>query len=89
VGGFYTTDAAQALEIADRVDANITIPMHYKTTHLRLDIASAHEFMRLVEGQYDISRMGSSFFEIDAAALKKRGRVLLLENSFHENTDFK
>lgn len=82
VGGNYTIDAGQAVQVMDRIDPNITIPMHYKTTHLKLDISSVHEFMRLVQREYDISRMGSSYLEIDAAGLKKRRRVVLLENSF-------
>jgi len=82
VGGFYTINASQAVQIMERLDANITIPMHYKTTHLKLDISTVHEFIRLVKRHYDVAHLGSSYFDIDAANLKKRGRVLLMENSF-------
>ena len=33
VGGFFTIDAAQAKEIADRLGARIILPMHYKTEY--------------------------------------------------------
>lgn len=82
VGGNYTIDAEEAVRIMDRIEANITIPMHYKTTYLKLDISTVHEFVTLIKRNYDISRLGSNKFEIDAANLKKRGRVLLMENSF-------
>lgn len=82
VGGFYTIDAQQAIDIIERLNPNITIPMHYKTTHLTLDIAPVHGFMTLAKKEYDISRLGESKFEITADNLKKRGRILLMENSF-------
>ena len=31
IGGFFTIDAKQAYTIADRLDARIILPMHYKT----------------------------------------------------------
>ncbi len=82
VGGTYTIDAVQAHEIMNRLAPNITIPMHYKTTHLNLDIAPLHGFVTEIKKEYDISRLGSSKFEITADNLKKRDRVLLMENSF-------
>ncbi len=83
VGGVYTVDARQAIDIMERLNPNITIPMHYKTTHLTLPIAPVNEFVMLAkETGYDISRLGESKFEITADNLKKRDRVLLMENSF-------
>ncbi len=82
VGGTYTIDAAQALGIMNRLQPNITIPMHYKTTHLTIDIAPVHNFITTVKKEYDVSHLGSSKFEITADNLKKRDRVLLMENSY-------
>lgn len=82
VGGTYTIDAQQAVQVIDRMQPNVTIPMHYKTTHLKLDIASVHGFLREVKKEYDVSHLGSHIFEITADNLKKRGRVVLMENSF-------
>ncbi len=82
IGGTYTVDAEGALAIMDRMAPNITIPMHYKTTKLTLDIDSPHKFTTIVKKHYDLSRLGGSKFEITADSLKKRRRVLLMENSF-------
>lgn len=82
IGGTYTVDAEGALDIMDRLNANINIPMHYKTTHLNLDIASPHEFIRLAKKEYDVSQLGGNTFEITPDSLKKRGRVIILENSY-------
>ncbi len=83
VGGTYTTDAAQAVEVIDKVEPNITIPMHYKTNNLTIQIKSVHEFMTLAKkGGYDIARLEENKFEITADNLKKRRRVLRMENSY-------
>ncbi|MDL2237112.1 MBL fold metallo-hydrolase [Christensenellaceae bacterium OttesenSCG-928-K19] len=82
IGGTYTVDAEGAVAIMDRINANIIIPMHYKTTHLTLDIESPHHFTKLAKKNYDVSHLGSSKFEITADRLKKRRRVILMENSF-------
>jgi L-ascorbate metabolism protein UlaG (beta-lactamase superfamily) len=82
IGGTYTVDADGALAIMDKLDPNITIPMHYKTSNLNMDIETAHKFTTLIKKHYDLARLGGSKFEITADNLKKRGRVLLMENSF-------
>jgi L-ascorbate metabolism protein UlaG (beta-lactamase superfamily) len=82
VGGTYTIDAEQAVAVIDRLRPNITIPMHYKTTKLKLQIAPVHGFVKLVKKEYDIAHLGANSFEITAGNPKKRGRVLLMENSY-------
>lgn len=47
VGGFYTIDAAQAAEIAKRVGAKLTIPMHFATGVKEVPIATADGFAAL------------------------------------------
>lgn len=82
VGGTYTVDAQGAALIMERINANITIPMHYKTNKLKLDIARVAPFIDAVKNHYDISRLHTNKYEIDKANLKKRSRVIVMENAF-------
>lgn len=81
VGGNYTVDAAGAYAICERVNPAYVIPMHYKTTRLKLDIAPVNGFVELATSSYDIVRQGS-VLTIGRNARKKHSRVVLMENSF-------
>ncbi|MEA4853110.1 MAG: MBL fold metallo-hydrolase [Christensenella sp.] len=82
VGGVYTVDAKGALNIMDRIQPNITIPMHYLTAGLKLEIASPHDFLaRAANREYDVSRLGGGIFDITADNLKKRRRIVVMECS--------
>ncbi len=52
VGGYYTIDAAQAVQVAQQLQARIILPMHVKTAAVpRLPIAPVDDFLRaLPEG---------------------------------------
>jgi len=53
VGGFYTIDAAQAVQIVKTVKPRIVIPMHYKTAcNSGWPIAGVDEFLGLMGGEY-------------------------------------
>lgn len=79
VGGNYTIDAKEAMQICDAVSPNIIIPMHFKTVQSNLDIAPLHEFLDEAHGIYDISHHGKCYLNIDKATLKKRTRVVVME----------
>lgn len=44
VGGRYTVDAGEAFEIVRKLHPRITIPMHFKTPHCTIDLASVEDF---------------------------------------------
>ena len=46
VGGKYTLDAKQAVEVVSQIEPRIVIPMHYKVPGLKLDIAGVDEFIK-------------------------------------------
>lgn len=81
VGGVYTIDAKGALEIMEKIMANITIPMHYMTASLSFDLKGIFEFTDLAGREFDISRLGSSEYSITADDLKKRCRIMLMEHA--------
>lgn len=82
VGGHYTVDAAGAFDLTEKIGANVTIPMHYKTNRLKVDVAPVTGFMDLVKTDYDIQRQGGDLYEIQPNDRKKRGRIVLMENSY-------
>ena len=79
VGGNYTIDAQEALDICERISPNIIIPMHFKTAVSTLDIAPLHEFIEAAGGEYDVSYPGKCYLEIDNASRKKRTRIIVME----------
>ena len=81
VGGRYTVGAKDAFQIMEKIEPNITIPMHYMVPGLTIDIAGVHEFLELAGREYDISRLGNSVFEIYVDNLKKRQRIMIMEHS--------
>ncbi|MBD5560354.1 MAG: MBL fold metallo-hydrolase [Clostridia bacterium] len=81
VGGRYTVDAEGALAICERIRPNLMIPMHYKTHRLKIDIDPVTPFVTASRSEYDIQRQGDVLV-LDGDTKKKRGRVILMENSF-------
>lgn len=79
VGGNYTIDAKEALEVCGRLSPNIIIPMHYKTSACSIAIDPVDFFLEATGGEYDISRLGKNAFEIDKSSLKKRTRIVVMD----------
>ncbi|MGI5848452.1 MAG: MBL fold metallo-hydrolase [Christensenellales bacterium] len=79
VGGHYTIDAKEALTICERLSPNIIIPMHFKTPASTLDIALLDDFLEASDREYDVSRPGKCYLEIDKTSLKKRTRIVVME----------
>jgi len=50
VGGFYTIDAAQAMEVIHQLDPRIILPMHYRTKYnADWPIAPVDDFISLFD----------------------------------------
>lgn len=81
VGGLYTVDAQGAFDISERIAPNLIIPMHYKTNRLKMNIAPAVSFVEKAKYNYDIQRQGDVLL-LSGDTKKKRGRIILMENSF-------
>lgn len=79
VGGNFTINAKEAFETIEKIQPNITIPMHYRTMHTDMNIEGVHEFLELAAGHYDISRHGGSSVTVTKDQLKKRSRISVLE----------
>jgi L-ascorbate metabolism protein UlaG (beta-lactamase superfamily) len=76
VGGIYTVDAKQAVEIVEKVNPKIVIPMHYKTSHLKFDLAPVDNFLSLIK--YPIKRFSEKEIEITKETLPESTEVWVL-----------
>uniref|UniRef100_A0A7C5V1E6 MBL fold metallo-hydrolase n=1 Tax=Caldicellulosiruptor owensensis TaxID=55205 RepID=A0A7C5V1E6_9FIRM len=75
VGGVYTIDAKEALNVAKAVNPKIIIPMHYKTEKLKFDLGKVEEFTKHFE---DVEVLQTS--EIEINSLPEKQKVLVLEH---------
>lgn len=48
IGGKYTIDASQAVEVIAQIEPRIVIPMHYKTKDLQIDIDGVDRFIKAI-----------------------------------------
>jgi len=76
VGGFFTIDAAQAEKVAQQLDANIVIPMHYRTDKCGFPIAGVDEFVR---DRPNVVRKGSSILEVTPEDIPAERQIVVLE----------
>lgn len=81
VGGVYTVDAQGAFNIMERLAPNITIPMHYMTANLTFKLDGVHDFIKLASKVRDVSRHVESCIEVTADNLKKRRRIVVMQQS--------
>ena len=74
VGGFFTIEPGEAVEVIDTLSPAITIPMHFKTEPLGFPIKPVDDFLSLVG---DHERPGTSEIEIKDADLRGKRTVVL------------
>ncbi len=79
VGGKYTIDACEALQVSEAIEPNIIIPMHFQTAETGLDLAPLSDFLEAAGREYDVSHRGKSYINIDKATLKKRTRIVVMD----------
>ncbi|PIU95493.1 MAG: MBL fold metallo-hydrolase [Armatimonadetes bacterium CG06_land_8_20_14_3_00_66_21] len=81
VGGFYTIDAKQAVEVIRQLSAKIAIPMHYKTKALsRLPIAPRDDFLKAVPDDWAVERPAATSATLSLAALPAAGVKVIVLN---------
>ena len=74
VGGYYTIDAKQAVEVMKQLNPKITIPMHYKTEYIDFPIDTVDNFLKLTNGE----QIPSSELEVKKEDLEGQARVIAL-----------
>ena len=77
VGGFFTLDAAGALEVVSQLDPRIVIPMHYRTEYNQdWPIAPLEDFLRLLPA--DQVRTGGEALRVTKGDLDCHPRFVVL-----------
>lgn len=77
VGGTYTIDYKEAVEVVKQIEPKIVIPMHYKLKDLKLDVAGPEKF---------IKEIGLTPEKIDKLKIAKKNlpiediKLIVLEN---------
>lgn len=51
IGGNYTIDGGEAIEVVEKINPKVIIPMHYKIDGLTVDISSEEQFMGIAKGK--------------------------------------
>lgn len=73
VGGFYTIDAEEAAQLAKRINAGVTIPMHYKGEGFGYDVISTVDEFAALMG--NVEYMDTNELELP---LTGEGRTVIL-----------
>ncbi len=81
VGGYYTIDGQQAVEVARMVSAKVVIPMHYKTPSVEsLPISGIDGFLSAVPATWSVDTAGGPSVELAVASLPAdHVRVIVLD----------
>jgi L-ascorbate metabolism protein UlaG (beta-lactamase superfamily) len=75
VGGYFTIDAAAATKVVEQLQAQVIIPMHYKTPACGFPIADAEAFLK---GKAGVDRLAGAEVELTAGALAGP-RIIVLD----------
>jgi len=78
VGGYFTIGAEEAWEVAEKLNARVVIPMHYKTEKIGFPIAPVDEFLR---GKPNVKRLDSASVELSADSLPTEREILVLKHA--------
>ena len=80
VGGYYTVDAAEAVQVVEQVGARIVVPIHYRTAALeRLPIATVDDFLAAAQAQgWEIERPAAPAVTIGSDDWPATGRRVLV-----------
>lgn len=74
VGGTFTVNALEALDIVNKLNPKVVIPMHYNTPHLSFDLAPVEDFTK----HFDIVTK-KPFLEINKNNLENENKIILLD----------
>ncbi len=76
VGSVYTINGEQASKLVDKIKPIITIPMHYKTKALNIDLRPVDDFLDL---RNEYQQQVSNFFEITRESITDYSPVVVLQ----------
>lgn len=77
VGGNFTIDGKEAAEVTKLIKPHIVIPMHYKTTQLKMELDGAETFIKYMGNS---EKIGDSEIKMNEK-LDEYNRVKILQNA--------
>lgn len=77
VGGTYTVEPYEAIEIIKQLEPRIVVPMHYWITGITLPLKTIDEFLSYVK--YRVERIDDNNFEVSKEVLPKETIVKILK----------
>lgn len=75
VGGTFTIDANEALQLAEGLHASVVIPMHYWIEGINLPLAPLSDFIKLISNR-EIIRLNSNVWSVSKETLPSRAVVV-------------
>ena len=78
VGGFYTIDAKEAIQVGESTKPKVLIPMHFKTEKCGFPIASVEDFLK---GKPRVRRSGASEASFDKTSLPRQMEIVVLTHA--------
>lgn len=73
-GGFYTIDAAQAVQVAGQLSAKVVIPMHYKTAAIpKFPVATVEAFLEAVPEDWTLEQPEATEVTVTPEDLEAEG----------------
>ncbi len=76
VGGHYTIDSHEAVQVMTQLRPSLTVPMHFKTAATSMPIAGVETFLAAAGGG---KRAGAQAIQISAEDLQKPSKVVVLD----------
>lgn len=78
VGGYYTIDAAQAVQVIEQLQARVVLPMHVKTAAMpKLPIAPVDDFLKAVPHEWEVQRPTATTLTLQQSGLPATGRWVI------------
>jgi len=78
IGGYFTIGAEEAWEVAEKLNARVVIPMHYKTEKIGFPIAPIDEFLKW---KPNVKRLDSPYIELRADSLPSEREIVVLRHA--------
>jgi L-ascorbate metabolism protein UlaG (beta-lactamase superfamily) len=76
VGGHFTIDKDEALQVVEQLAAKVVVPMHFKTEKVDFPIVGVEAFLAKVP---DVKRLGNAPAEVTATSLPVDREVWLMD----------
>jgi len=81
VGGTFTIDGQEALELASMIEPKAIVPMHYWVRGINLPLKPLDEFLKIASNKYDILKLQDNEWEVSKDELRSwlKAKVIVFQ----------